>query len=150
VNTKRRISILEGLATEIANVGGTASRRSAASRNLTREIKSLARLDYGLPLRRIARPTRGAEHRRRSAQDGLAESQSRPGAPGPPREFTRLWSSLGVDFRLANFDGPQGLALMGFYAGKMGPTRRPLIYVNTAHHPAAVGAAFFARDGASS
>jgi hypothetical protein len=24
----------------------------------------------------------------------------------------------------------------------MGPTRRPLIYVNTAHHPAAVGAAF--------
>ncbi len=59
-----------------------------------------------------------------------------------PREFTRLWSSLGVDFRLANFGSPQGLALMGFYAGKMGPARRPLIYVNTAHHPAAVGAAF--------
>lgn len=59
-----------------------------------------------------------------------------------PREFTRLWSRLGVDFRLENFGGPQGLALMGFYAGKLGPSRRPLIYVNTAHHPAVVGAAF--------
>ena len=59
-----------------------------------------------------------------------------------PREFTRLWSSLGIDFRLANLGGPQGLALMGFYAGKVGPSRRPLIYVNTAHHPAAVGVAF--------
>ncbi len=59
-----------------------------------------------------------------------------------PHEFTRLWSSLGIDFKLANFGGPQGLALMGFYAGKMGPSRRPMIYVNTAHHPAAVGVAF--------
>jgi hypothetical protein len=142
VNTKRRISILEGLATEIANVGGTASRRSAASRNLTREIKSLARLDYGLPLRRSLG--------RREVQSIVAEARKMvwpnlnrdPVRLVTPREFTRLWSSLGVDFRLANFDGPQGLALMGFYAGKMGPTRRPLIYVNTAHHPAAVGAAF--------
>lgn len=59
-----------------------------------------------------------------------------------PREFTRLWSRLGIDFKLEKFDGPRGLALMGFYAGKLGPSRRPLIYVNTAHHPAAVGAAF--------
>jgi len=59
-----------------------------------------------------------------------------------PSEFTRLWSRLGVDFKLAKFDGPKGLALMGFYAGKLGPSRRPLIYVNTAHHPAAIGAVF--------
>ncbi len=59
-----------------------------------------------------------------------------------PREFTRRWSSLGVDFKLANFGGTQGLSLMGFYAGKLGPSRRPLIYVNTAHHPTAVGVAF--------
>jgi hypothetical protein len=59
-----------------------------------------------------------------------------------PGEFTRLWSRLGVDFKLAKFDGPKGLALMGFYAGKLGPSRRPLIYVNTAHHPAAIGAVF--------
>jgi len=31
---------------------------------------------------------------------------------------------------------------MGFYAGKVGPSKRPLICVNTAHHPVAVGVAF--------
>ena len=59
-----------------------------------------------------------------------------------PEEFTRLWSRLGIDFKLAKFEGPKGLALMGFYADKLGPSRRPLIYVNTAHHPAAIGAVF--------
>jgi hypothetical protein len=130
------------LATEIVTVSGSSSRRSAASRNLTREIKSLARLDYGVPLRRSLA--------RREVQSIVAEARKmvwpnlnrEPVRLVTPHEFTRLWSSLGVDFRLANFGGPQGLALMGFYAGKMGPTRRPLIYVNTAHHPAAVGAAF--------
>ena len=106
------------------------------------EIKSLARLDYGVPLRR----TLG----RREVMDIVAEARKmvwpnlnrEPVRLVTPSEFTRLWSSLGVDFRLANFGGPQGLALMGFYARKMGRSRRPLIYVNTAHHPAAVGAAF--------
>jgi hypothetical protein len=130
------------LAAEIVAVSGTASQRSAASRNLTREIKSLARRDYGLPLRRSLG--------RREVMNIVAEARRmvwpnlnrEPVRLVTPSEFTRLWSSLGVDFRLANFGGPQGLALMGFYAGKMGPARRPLIYVNTAHHPAAVGAAF--------
>ena len=123
-------------------MSGTASQRSAASRNLTREIKSLARRDYGLPLRRSLG--------RREVMNIVAEARKmvwpnlnrEPVRLVTPHEFTRLWSSLGVDFRLANFGGPQGLALMGFYARKLGPSRRPLIYVNTAHHPAAVGAAF--------
>ncbi|MDO8434155.1 MAG: hypothetical protein Q7S58_17285 [Candidatus Binatus sp.] len=59
-----------------------------------------------------------------------------------PKEFTRLWSSLGVEFRLAKLGSPEGLALLGFYAPKIGAAKRPLICVNTAHHPAAVGAAF--------
>ena len=59
-----------------------------------------------------------------------------------PREFTRLWSGLGVQFRLAKLSGAEGLALLGFYVRKMGGSRLPLICVNTAHHPAAVGAAF--------
>ena len=43
---------------------------------------------------------------------------------------------------MAKLEGPEGLEVLGFYAAKMGPGRRPLICVNTAHHPAAVGAAF--------
>jgi hypothetical protein len=140
--TKKRVSILEGLATEILALSGTAGPRSTASRNLTQEIESLARRDYGLPLRKSLG--------RREVLEIVAEARSmvwphlnrEPLRLVTPREFTRLWSSLGVDFRLANFGGPRGLALMGFYARKMGPSRRPLIYVNTAHHPAAVGAVF--------
>ncbi|MGA9722546.1 MAG: hypothetical protein WBQ86_08845 [Candidatus Binatus sp.] len=59
-----------------------------------------------------------------------------------PGEFTRFWSGLGVQFRLTKLSGPAGLALLGFYVRKMGGSRLPLICVNTAHHPAAVGAAF--------
>jgi hypothetical protein len=130
------------LATEILAASGKAGHPSVASRNLTREIKSLARRDYGLSLRKSLG--------RREVQQIVAEARKmvwphlnrEPLRLVTPREFTRLWSSLGVDFRLANLGGPQGLALMGFYAGKVGPSRRPLIYVNTAHHPAAVGVAF--------
>jgi hypothetical protein len=59
-----------------------------------------------------------------------------------PQEFVQEWSKLGVQFQMAKLDGPEGLEVLGFYARKLGPGRRPLICVNTAHHPAAVGAAF--------
>lgn len=59
-----------------------------------------------------------------------------------PREFTRLWSGLGVQFQLAKLNGDEGVGMLGFYVRKMGGSRLPLICVNTAHHPAAVGAAF--------
>ena len=59
-----------------------------------------------------------------------------------PAEFTRHWSGLGVQFQLAKLRGAEGLALLGFYVREMGSSRLPLICVNTAHHPAAIGAAF--------
>jgi hypothetical protein len=139
---KKRVSILEGLATEILTVSETAGPRWTACQNPAQEIASLAHRDYGLPLRKSLG--------RREVLEIVAEARSmvwphlnrKPVRLVTPREFTRLWSSLGVDFRLADFGGPRGLALMGFYARKLGPSRRPLIYVNTAHHPLAVGVAF--------
>ena len=59
-----------------------------------------------------------------------------------PTEFTRRWSGLGVQFQLARLGGVEGLELLGFYVRKMGGSRLPLICVNTAHHRAAIGAAF--------
>ncbi len=59
-----------------------------------------------------------------------------------PSEFTRFWSGLGVQFQLAKLSGAEGVALLGFYVRQMGSSRLPLICVNTAHHPAAIGAAF--------
>lgn len=59
-----------------------------------------------------------------------------------PQEFVRRWSAVGVDFKLASLSGKTGLALLGFYARKTGRRgARPIIFVNTAHHPAIIGAA---------
>src|SRR5208282_2547173 len=55
-----------------------------------------------------------------------------------------LASSLGADFRADAFAGPEGLTLLGFYAKER---KRPLICVNSAHHPAAVLAAFWHEVG---
>ena len=140
--TRKRISILEGLATEILAANGTASRQSIASQELGREIKSLARRDYGLALRKSLGRQEVLEIIGEAKKMVWPHLNREPLRLVTPSEFTRLWSRLGVDFKLAKFDGPKGLALMGFYTDKLGPSRRPLIYVNTAHHPAAIGAVF--------
>ena len=115
---------------------------SKASRSASMEIQSLEHQDYGRPLRRSLG--------RSEVRQIMAEARS---AVWPrlndesvrlvsPTEFTRLWSRLGVQFQLASLRGAEGLALMGFYVREMGGSRLPLICVNTAHHPAAIGAAF--------
>jgi hypothetical protein len=59
-----------------------------------------------------------------------------------PHEFVRRWSSFGVDFKFASLPWRGGLSLLGFYVNKIDRVRmRPLIFVNTAHHPAVVGVA---------
>lgn len=59
-----------------------------------------------------------------------------------PHEFARRWSSFGVDFKFASLPRREGLSLLGFYVNKIDRVlKRPLIFVNTAHHPAVVGVA---------
>lgn len=139
---RKHVSNLEGLAAEILAASGTASGRSTAARNLRREIKALARRDYGLALRKSLGREEVLEIVAEARRMVWPHLNREPLRLVTPREFAKLWSRLGIDFKLEKFEGPQGLALMGFYAGRAGPTRRPLIYVNTAHHPAAIGAVF--------
>lgn len=140
--TRNSSSTFDRLAAHIVTASEAPHRLSAASRSVHAEIRFLEEHDYGPPLRRSLG--------RSEVREIVAESRS---AVWPhlndesvklvsPREFTRLWSGLGVQFRLANLSGAEGLALLGFYVRKMGGSRLPLICVNTAHHPAAVGAAF--------
>ena len=58
-----------------------------------------------------------------------------------PEEFTRHWSRLGVEFKLADISSAAGCRCLVFYI-RGTPAKRPLICVNTAHHRAAIGAAF--------
>jgi hypothetical protein len=63
-------------------------------------------------------------------------------------EFVRRWSEFGVDFKFASLPWKEGLSLLGFYVTKIDRVRkRPLIFVNTAHHPAVVGVALFHEMG---
>jgi hypothetical protein len=119
-----------------------ASRAPLASRTAFDEVRFLEQADYARPLRRSL----GRAEVRQIVQEAkctvwphLNDESVRLVSP---REFTRLWAGLGVQFQLAKLKGAEGLALLGFYVRKMGGSRLPLICVNTAHHPAAVGAAF--------
>jgi hypothetical protein len=112
------------------------------SRSACAEIRSLEQHDYALPLRRSLGRSEVREiiaEARSSVWPHLNDESVRLVSP---TEFTRLWSGLGVQFQLAKLSGAEGVALWGFYVREMGGSRLPLICVNTAHHPAAIGAAF--------
>jgi hypothetical protein len=140
---RKSSSSFDGLAADIAKAGEASHPASAAaSRNVHPEIRFLEEHDYGRPLRSALGSADVREiiaEARRTVWPHLNGESVRLVSPG---EFTRFWSGLGVQFKLAKLNGTAGLALLGFYVRKMGGSKLPLICVNTAHHPAAVGAAF--------
>jgi hypothetical protein len=136
--TKNSYSVFDQLAASILK----ASWGSAASHIAPDDIRFLEQADYASPLRRSlgrAEVRQIIAEARSTVWPHLNEDSVRLVSP---KEFTRLWSGLGVQFQLAKLKGAEGVALLGFYVRKMGGSRLPLICVNTAHHPAAVGAAF--------
>jgi hypothetical protein len=57
---------------------------------------------------------------------------------------SRIASELRIHLQARPYTGPEGLALRGFYVErKRAVLKRPLIYVNTAHHPGAVATTFY-------
>jgi hypothetical protein len=61
----------------------------------------------------------------------------------PIAELDRMAARFGAELRARPFTGAEGLSLRGFYAKNQIHGRRPLICVNSAHHPAAIGTAFW-------
>ena len=61
-----------------------------------------------------------------------------------PTDRLADWATaLDLHFNAAPNEGDDGLALRGFYVTRQeGMLKRPLIYVNTAHHPLAVSSTF--------
>jgi hypothetical protein len=58
-----------------------------------------------------------------------------------PREFEKHWAVFGLQFKFSRLSGEHGLSLMGFYSKALSLVgQKPLIWINTAHHPAIVGA----------
>ena len=135
-------SRFDGLAAEMVKASQASRPSSAGSRSVREEIRFLERRDYGRPLRKSLGRSEVREIVREARSTVWPHLNEEFVRLVSPREFTRFWSELGVQFRLAKLSGAEGLALLGFYVRKMGASHLPLICVNTAHHPAAVGAAF--------
>lgn len=142
--TKKSASIYDQLAADIMQESRSSHPASSSpySRDIPEEVHLFKQPDYAQPLRRALGRSEVRQivaEARRVVWPRLNEAQVEVVSP---TEFTRRWSGLGVQFRLAKLSGAEGLALLGFYVRKMGRSRLPLICVNTSHHPAAIGATF--------
>jgi len=142
-------SVIDRLVAEILATLSESERRGLSELAAAgEEIRALARLDYQSLLRKCLH--------RGEAKQVLAEAKAEiwphwnrvPARVGSIREFVKTYSSLGVDVRPTRFSEPEGFALLGFYLGRRkGLSKRPMICVNIAHHPAIVGAAFIHEMG---
>lgn len=139
---KKGGSVFEQLAAEILKASRYPAPLADDFGRFPDEIRSLEHEDYGLQVRRSLARSEVREivaEARRTVWPHLNDESVRLVSP---TEFARFWSGLGVQFRMARLDGAEGLAILGFYIRKLGRSRLPLICVNTAHHPTAIGAAF--------
>jgi hypothetical protein len=142
MTANKRESVLERLVREISGSAKAKTASATAALTANREIKGLASGDY----RRALRLCLSQGEVRRIV--GQAKTRVWPNLNQAPvrlvslDEFVRRWSVLGVDFKFASLSWKKGLSLLGFYLTKTDGSRvRPLIFVNTAHHPALVGLA---------
>jgi hypothetical protein len=140
----RRRSFVEGLASDILAISEESGRRrSAEVETAGDEVRCLTQLDYGRPLRTHLDRCEVREIVAEARRMVWPRLNTEPLRLGPLKEFAERASSLGVDFQIARLPGREGLALLGFYAKKMkGLFERPLICVNSAHHPAVMGTVF--------
>ena len=144
MKSRKNLSKLQSFLSEIA-----AFRRDSNKGNLSEvpgsgdEIKKLANLDYAGPLRKCLS---------RDQLDDLIHDARRTIWPhlnleplrlGSISEFSTTFSKLGIVVCPTKMSPQRDPALLGFYIKKTEVlSGRSMICVNTAHHPAAVGATF--------
>ncbi len=106
------------------------------------DIRRLVERDYVRSLRRYL-PYRELRRLITAFADVLPEFNREPVGMMSTERLARRASDLDLNFKASPYEGKDGMALRGFYVTrKQGILKRPLIYVNTAHHPLAVSATF--------
>ncbi len=143
MGANQRGTVFDGAARTVSGTAGRVRGNEAArSTTLKAEVRDIANQNYGEALRKCLS--------RAEVREIADEGKTRvwPGLNRQPvtlvtlDEFVRRWSAFGVDFKFASLPWKQGLSLLGFYVKRMNRApKRPLIFVNTAHHRALVGAA---------
>jgi hypothetical protein len=139
----RRDVGFEGLGRELSEVArATTTAEIESSDELKSEIARIIHKDYGQALRQCLSRWEVREIAKEGKTHVWPGLNREPVSLVSPNEFVRQWSAFGVDFKFASLPWKEGLSLLGFYVNKIDRVRmRPLIFVNTAHHPAIVGIA---------
>ena len=143
----------------LADVKASGSDELDSWQHPERDIRNLARRDYAPSLHRLLKQS-DLENVVRSAQTifpdlnrthdpmRLERWLTGPASSGLDGLFSDVTNRLDVHFQGSPFTGPEGLALRGFFIDRDAKLlKRPLIYVNTAHHPVAVAATLFHEVG---
>ncbi len=143
----------------LAEVKAAGSNELASWEHPERDIRNLARRDYAPSLQRLLKQS-DLENVVQSAQAifpnlnrahdpmRIENWLSGPASNGLEVLFSDVTNRLDVHFQGSPFTGPEGLALRGFFIDRDAKLlKRPLIYVNTAHHPVAVAATLFHEVG---
>jgi hypothetical protein len=140
----RKRAIFEALLNEIvAAANETPEAGLDRPQQTAAEIHALTGLDYGRSLRDCLNRQEVAEIVEVARKKVWPQLNRQSVELITPKEFARRWSGLGVDFRTADWTWPEGMAILGVYIRKaQGVLKRPVICINTAHHPLMVGAAF--------
>jgi hypothetical protein len=139
----RRNSAIDALVEQILRRAGKAGRHEIdAWKKPQKELRELARLDYVRVMRRTLdyHALRAIIGEASKIWPHLNRAQLRPASAG---QLAAMSSDLRIHLQTAPYRGPEGMALRGFYVDKARKVlKRPLIYLNTAHHPGAVQATF--------
>src|SRR5208282_2472187 len=146
MSVKKRISRIAGLTAEIVASAETAANRSAPA--LTAGQDGITSREYGRALRACLSRAEVREIVAEARREAWPHLNDDPVRMGSMREFAARAAALGADFRITTMPWPSGLAVFGFYLGSdSGLEKRPLICINGAHHPAAIGTAFIHEVG---
>jgi hypothetical protein len=148
--------LVEGI---LAKVKVSGSRELESWRHPERDIRNLARRNYAPSLRKLLDQAE-VEDIVSSAQSifpdlnrdhdpaRIARWLKGNGSSGLEMLFSQVTNRRDVHFQGTPFTGPDGLAVRGFFVDRGAESlKRPLIYINTAHHPVAVAATLFHEVG---
>jgi hypothetical protein len=120
----------------------TAAQKIDSSEKRTEDIERLVGHDYARSLRRHL-PYRELIKLEDAFRGLLPGFNCEVMGMMPIDQLAAIAASLNVYFEASPYERDAGLALRGFYVPrKEGLLERPLIYLNTAHHPLAVSATF--------
>src|SRR5271157_5889039 len=144
--TQHGLTALRGIAEQILDGAKLSSKQRVFWRQPLRDLEKLLKRDYNLALRKSV--GRAEVLKLTAAASKLWPGLNREKLPVPTKaDFAAISKRLSLNLTIRKCRERDGMALRGFYVHSIEEIAQArhkggLIYLNTAHHPAAVGATF--------